>query len=222
MLAVPASVAIPLTGTVVHLLAAKALYWPDGKLLCIADAHFGKAAAYRALGQPVPGGTTAANLARIDAMLSAHDVADLVFLGDFLHARKSLTPSVIDAVAAWRNQHPALNCTLVRGNHDRRAGDPPPVMGIDVVDEPYIKGPFALSHALAAHPKHHVIAGHIHPVFDLRGAARQRLRLPCFISNTAVTVMPSFGDFTGGYEVAPARGDSIFVTDGTGIWLVRI
>lgn len=216
------NVAVCIRGTTVHFLGAKALYWPDGKLLCIADAHFGKAAAYRALGQPVPGGTTAANLARLDALLAVHQVNELVFLGDFLHARKSLTPAVIDAVAAWRNRHPTLNCTLVRGNHDLRAGDPPPAMGIDVVDEPYIKGPFALSHALSAHPTHHVLAGHIHPVYELRGAARQRLRLPCFVSNAAVTVLPSFGDFTGGYGVVRVLGDNIYVTDGTGIWPVRV
>jgi metallophosphoesterase superfamily enzyme len=64
---------LPMTigDTVLWLLADRALYWPERRWLCVADAHFGKAAAFRALGQPVPRGTTANNLARLDAQLHA-------------------------------------------------------------------------------------------------------------------------------------------------------
>lgn len=77
------------------LLADKALYWPEQQLLCIADAHFGKAATYRAMGQPVPAGTTGHNLRRLDALLAAYAVKHLVFLGDFLHAPKAHAPATI-------------------------------------------------------------------------------------------------------------------------------
>lgn len=214
-------VEIRLRGSPVRLLAGKALYFPEHRTLCIADAHFGKAAAYRALGQPVPGGTTATNLARIDALLAAQPVSHLVFLGDLLHARASLTPSIVSSLRGWRCRHPSMTCTLVRGNHDRRAGDPPASLGIDVVDEPFSIGPYALCHAPRTDLAAHVIAGHVHPVFDLLGRARQRLRLPCFVSNDKVTILPSFGDFTGGYNVEAGRDDRIFVTDGAGIWPVN-
>ena len=212
------SIAVGVAGTTLHLLAAKALYWPDARMLCVADAHFGKAAAYRALGQPVPGGTTAANLSRLDTMLEAHDVAKLVFLGDLFHARKSLTDAVIDTMTEWRSRHRALECVLIRGNHDRRAGALPPSLAIETVEEPHYIGPLALCHAPAVHPGHHVLAGHIHPVYELKGVARQRLRLPCFIVDAHATLLPSFGDFTGGYQMAPAGDKGVFVTDGTLIW----
>ena len=211
---------VEIVNTTVDLLAGRALYWPEGKLLCVADAHFGKAAAFRALGQPVPSGTTAANLERLDALLKAREVQHLVFLGDFLHARSSLTSVLEHAITVWRGHYPGLECTLVRGNHDKRAGDPPKSMRINVVDEPYLVGPFALAHHLQPHPTHHVIAGHIHPVFELRGNAHQRLRLPCFIVSEGMTLVPSFGEFTGGYEIDPEEGDRVFVADGEGIWAV--
>ena len=63
--------AVDIAGETLWLLADKALYWPARQALLIADAHFGKAATYRVLGQPVPQGTTARNLQRLDQLL--HD-----------------------------------------------------------------------------------------------------------------------------------------------------
>ena len=202
------------------LLAAKALYWPERQILCVADAHFGKAAAYRALGQPVPQGTTGNNLVRLDALLAAYPARQVVFLGDFFHARSAQTPSIVSALQLWRQRHPQLACTLVRGNHDLRAGDPPASLRFDVVDEPLLLDPFALRHTPTPYAGHHVIAGHVHPVFHLGGKGHQHLRLPCFHAGGEVTVLPSFGDFTGGHPVHGGPGKRIFVTDGSGLWPV--
>ena len=219
------SVSVDVAGTTVQLLAAKALYRPDARMLCIADAHFGKAAAYRALGQPVPGGTTASNLARIDELLGEYDVEKLVFLGDLFHAKQSLTADVVAAMTEWRQRHPVLDCVLVLGNHDRRAGVLPASLRIETVVEPHCVGRFALCHESdavgAAATGLHVLSGHVHPVFELRGNARQSVRLPCFVSNAHATLLPSFGDFTGGFDIVPAQGDRVFVTDGASIWQVR-
>ncbi len=213
-------IAVHIAGCDVLLLADKALYWPEQKMLFIADIHFGKAAAYRALGQPVPHGTTAANLLRLDALLASYSVAQLIFLGDFLHAPKSHAPATLAALHEWRHRHAALACKLVRGNHDLRAGDPPVTLAIEVVNEPYLAGPFALRHTPAVHATHHVIAGHVHPVFQLQGLGRQRLRLPCFHITDTMTLLPSFGEFTGGHEMQATPVSRTYITDGQGIWPV--
>ena len=96
-------------------LADKALYWPKYKSLLIADAHFGKAAAYRALGQPVPKGTTTDNLGRLTALINQYPTQQLIFLGDFLHAPKSHAPATLAAIRAWRMQHIEVQCILIRG-----------------------------------------------------------------------------------------------------------
>ena len=213
-------ISVQVAGCDVLLLADKALYWPQQQLLCIADAHFGKAAAYRALGQPVPHGTTAANLLRLDALLESYAVSELIFLGDFLHAPKSHAPATLAALHEWRHRHAALVCKLVRGNHDLRAGDPPGTLEIEVVTEPYLRAAFALRHTPAVHATHHVIAGHVHPVFQLQGRGRQRLRLPCFYITDQMTLLPSFGEFTGGHAIQQIASSRTFVSDGSGIWPV--
>lgn len=214
--------ALDIAGTRVLLLAAKALYWPERQLMCVADVHFGKAAAYRALGQPVPHGTTADNLARLDGLLAAYPCHRLVFLGDFLHARGARTAATMAMLQTWRQRHPTLVCTLVRGNHDLRAGDPPPELDIGIVDEPLLLGPLALRHIPAVEAGHHVIAGHEHPVFRLVGRGRQQVRLPCFHTTAHMTVLPSFGDFTGGHPVRLGSDSRVVVTDGNGVWPVPV
>jgi uncharacterized protein len=111
--------------------------------------------------------------------------------------------------------------TLIRGNHDKRAGDPPADLGIEVVAEPLLMGPFALQHEPDAHPSHHVLAGHVHPVYRLRGKGRQSLRLPCFQLGPRVSLLPAFGAFTGGYRVEPDANHRILVIGDQEVWFVR-
>lgn len=208
-------------GHALWLLADKALYWPAGQALLIADIHFGKAAAYRALGQPVPSGTTRDNLQRLDALLARHACRQLIFLGDFLHARHARTPATLAALQAWRERHGELEILLIRGNHDRNAGDPPATLNIRVVAEPYLLGPFALQHEPTPHPSHPVLAGHVHPVCLLRGRARQRLRLPCFSLDERLCLLPAFGAFTGGMQVDAAPGRRLYALADGGVWPIQ-
>ncbi len=201
-----------------HLLPAPALYWPAEKTLFIADLHLGKAASYRALGQPVPSGSTQDNLERITQLIAQHQAQHLVFLGDFLHAAAGRTPELLQAVTAWRAHHASIAMTLVRGNHDDRAGDPPADAQIEVVDEPWLLGPFACCHHPQTHPTHFVLAGHDHPVVHLSGPGRDRLRLPCFVNDAQQATLPAFGAFTGGHLVSPRAGQSLHAVGGGRVW----
>ncbi|MGY2216506.1 ligase-associated DNA damage response endonuclease PdeM [Pseudomonas sp. 21615526] len=217
----PAHYPIHLAEEALWLLADKAVYWPARKCLLIADAHFGKASAYRSLGQPVPQGTTTANLQRLDRLLAAFPGAQVIFLGDFLHGPGSHASGTLNALRAWRERHAGVALTLIRGNHDKRAGDPPGDLNIEVVTEPLLMGPFALQHEPDPHASHHVLAGHVHPVYRLRGKGRQSLRLPCFLIGNQVSLLPAFGAFTGGYSVTQEEGGRIFVIGDQEVWPVR-
>ena len=209
-----------LEGEELWLLADRAVYWPARRCLLIADVHFGKASAYRSLGQPVPQGTTTANLERLDRLLSAHASEHVIFLGDFLHGPGSHASGTLSALRAWRERRAGLRMTLIRGNHDKRAGDPPRDLNIEVVAEPLLMGPFALQHEPDAHTSHHVLAGHVHPVYRLRGKGRQSLRLPCFQIGTRLSLLPAFGAFTGGYAVEQDNDRQIFVIGDHDVWPV--
>nr|WP_314563337.1 ligase-associated DNA damage response endonuclease PdeM [uncultured Pseudomonas sp.] len=203
------------------LLAEKAVYWPARQCLLIADAHFGKASAYRSLGQPVPQGTTTENLQRLDRLLSTLPCTQVIFLGDFLHGPGSHASGTLSALRTWRARHSDLPMTLIRGNHDKRAGDPPADLRIEVVAEPLLMGPFALQHEPDAHATNHVLAGHVHPVYRLRGKGRQSLRLPCFQIGTQVSLLPAFGAFTGGFAVEQANDRRIYVIGDQQVWPVH-
>jgi len=211
---------VRLAGEELVLLPEKALYWPREKMLVIADVHFGKAASFRAQGVPVPRGTTSENLAALDALMARHDTVQIVFLGDFLHARAAHAPATLAAMLAWRRGHPALRLLLVRGNHDLRAGDPAAALGIDMADEPYNVAPFSFCHHPDINAPGYVLAGHVHPVYVL-ASRLDTLRLPCFVASSTRMILPSFGAFTGGFPVAPGPGERVFVSSGEAVHSVR-
>lgn len=212
--------AVQVAGELLLLLPEKAVFWPAQKMLIIADIHFGKAASFRALGVPVPRGTTTENLSGLDALIERHGARHVVFLGDFLHARAAHASSTQQAMLAWRRSRLDVRLTLVRGNHDKHAGDPAASLGIELVDEPHMIGPFAFCHHPDLDTGGYALAGHVHPAWVL--ATRfDSLRLPCFVVGTGRMILPSFGSFTGGHVVRREPGDTIFVTSGEAVHSVR-
>ena len=197
-------------GQPLTLLPEKAAFLPATRTLLVADAHIGKAVTFRALGVPVPRGTTSETLAALSALVATWRARRIVFLGDFLHSAKAHAAATLGAVARWRRAHATLGLVLVRGNHDSRAGDPPAYLGIDVVDEPYAHGGFALCHHPRARRGSYVLAGHLHPCIGIGGRGYDHLRLPCFWLGDDVGVLPAFGAFTGMHPIAPEANDRVF------------
>lgn len=211
---------IELAGEQLALLPQKAVLWPRERTLVVADIHFGKAASFRAHGVPVPRGTTTQNLDALDELIEMYEPERIVFLGDFLHARAAHALATQAALLAWRQRRPRLQLTLVRGNHDLRAGDPAARLGIELVDEPFLVGPFAFCHHPGLDTPGYALAGHVHPAF-LLASRFDALRLPCFVVGPRRMVLPSFGAFTGGHLVSPEAGEAIYVSSGEAVHYVR-
>lgn len=202
-------------------LAEQALWWPLARTLFVADVHLGKAATFRARGLPVPTGTTRDNLERLSAVLARTGADRLVVLGDFLHAAEAHTPALLAQLAHWRRARAGLGLTLVRGNHDRHAGELPASLDITVVDEPHVPYagvPLACCHHPQWVPGHTVLAGHVHPAVVLRGRGRDALRLPAFSHEAGLLLLPSFGDFTGAHTLAPAPGRRLYAVGAGQVW----
>ncbi len=215
------SATVTVGGTQLQLLPQRAAFWPAHRMLIVADVHFGKAAAFRAQGVPVPRGTTSDNLRRLTALVAAHGANEILFLGDFMHARAAHATATLDALRQWRVQHPSLKLTLVRGNHDLHAGDPPSDLGIVVTDEPFAIDGLAFCHHPHTRPAAYALAGHLHPVFRL-GRGIDTLRLPCFVVGPRGMILPSFGAFTGGFAIAPQAGERVFVAAEDAVWQVPL
>jgi DNA ligase-associated metallophosphoesterase len=215
---------VGLAGVTARLLARRALWWPAEATLFVADVHLGKAETFRALGVPVPAGPTAGTLRRLGGLLDDCAARRLVVLGDLLHARPAQAPATLEALRAWRRERPAVQCVLVRGNHDERAGDPPAGLGIDLVDAPARLGPFALCHEPVGDRLDdgagYRLAGHLHPAVRLRGRAGDSARLPCFAIGEREAVLPAFGDFTGAWTVPRAGGPRLYAIAGERVFEV--
>ena len=201
---------LTLGGQALMLMPQKCVFLPDSDTLLVADAHIGKAVSFRSLGVPVPAGTTGETLALLSSLVRRLALRRIVFLGDFLHSARSHAPATMAAVAQWRGAHAGLELTLVRGNHDYRAGDPPAHLGIETVDEPLMQGGLALCHHPRPHADGYVLAGHLHPCVNVNGRARDGMRLPCFWFTPKFGVLPAFGAFTGMQAIRTAPGERVF------------
>ena len=206
--------AVEFGGHALWLLPQRAAYLPEHATLLVADAHIGKAVSFRRLGVPVPAGTTGETLGLLDHCLAATGARRLVFLGDLLHSRRALAAGTLAEVQRWRERWPALELTLVRGNHDHHAGDPPAALQVQCVDEPLPLRGLRLCHHPQAIEGATVLAGHRHPCITLGGRAHDRLHLPCFHFAAGLGVLPAFGAFTGMHPVQRAPGDRVFAAAG--------
>jgi DNA ligase-associated metallophosphoesterase len=206
---------IEVAGEPVWLLPERAVYWPHGATLVAADFHWGKAATFRTAGIAIPGGATGDDLARLDAALGRTGARRLVVLGDLFHARAGRIASrTLAELREWRTRRAEIEFLLVRGNHDRHAGDPPADLRINCVNDPAFVPPFVLRHQPLATPDGYTLAGHVHPGVVLAGPARQRERLACFLFGRDVALLPAFGSFTGLGIVEPGPDDRLFVIAG--------
>jgi len=215
------------------LLPQRAMYRRSVRTLYIADPHFGKPASFRAAGIPVPGGTTGRGLARLDSAIDATGAARLVILGDLLHGPAGRTAGLDEQFRAWRAGRSSLEIVLVRGNHDRTAGDPPAAWGVDCVDEPCDDAGVTLCHDLAilgdaggresspGFPRGRAaIGGHVHPAVGVASGDGFRRRLPCFVLGAARGLLPAFGSFTGTHVIRPGRSDRVFAPDDDAVYEV--
>jgi len=213
----PASGMLPVTlgGERVELYAERALHWPRERTLFVADVHLGKAATFRAHGVPLPRGVTATDLARLSQLLACTGAQRIVVLGDFLHARAGRVPALDAALATWRAAHATVAVTLVRGNHDARAGDPPASWNVDCVAAPCALAPFIACHEPTAPSSGYALCGHVHPGVRVSGSGEETARLPCFVLGPRHAVLPAFGRFTGLALVAPTPGVRLVAIAGT-------
>lgn len=185
-----------LAGEHLQLLAARALHWPEQRLLAIADLHLGKDDVFRAAGIAVPSGGTRADLTRLSALLEQTRATRLLVLGDFIHGRTGV-PRWRDEWRALRERHPGVSVEVVLGNHDR--GLNAAAVDIEIIEESLTVGPFRFLHEHQVDDARICVSGHVHPIVrvPMLGAA-----FPVFHLQQGGIVLPAFSAMTGGWQVA--------------------
>ncbi|OYW19656.1 MAG: hypothetical protein B7Z52_03300 [Burkholderiales bacterium 12-64-5] len=208
-------------GAILTLLPERAVWWAAERTVFIADPHFGKAAAFRFAGIPVPETSHDDDLERLSQILTMTGAQRLVILGDFLHAKTGRSEGMFAALRAWREKHAAVEMVLVEGNHDRHAGGLPEELRIACVKGPWALGAFRCRHEPEEDAGAYVLAGHIHPAFRLSDRMGLSVRAPCFYFSARVGILPAFGSFTGMHGVRPVAGERVFLVGGESVIEIR-
>jgi DNA ligase-associated metallophosphoesterase len=198
-----------------YLLGDGGLWWPDQRVLFVADLHLGKEATFRSGGIAIPRGATEATLDRISRMLNRCQVDRLIILGDLFHARSSLASDVQGSLDAFRGRHEGTQLTLVKGNHDASTGALPPRWRIEIIASQSQCAGITLSHypGLPLPSSPICLAGHLHPAMRICDNLGPTGKLPCFYFDhqARCMILPAAGRLTGTAVVHPRRGDRAWV-----------
>jgi uncharacterized protein len=205
---------IEVAGEHLTLHAQRAIHWAAQRTVLVADVHFGKGAVFRRAGIAVPSGDTEDDLARLDALIATFAPLRLVVLGDLVHGAATERSAWVERVRAWRLGHPGVAVELVAGNHDRHFDVAS--LGIEVRPGQVHAPPFVFSHHPGVHTEGYTLAGHVHPGVTVRDGWR-RHRLPAFVFDDDVGMLPAFGTLTGLHEVMPEKGRRIVAVTPAGL-----
>lgn len=195
------------------MLAGRGLYWPSEQILFVADTHFGKDATFRRFGIAVPAGSTEATLRAIDLMIEKSGAIRVVILGDMFHAKSSLSLPTCRSLEAFFARHPAIEFTLIRGNHDAHVGALPSEWPIEIRQPGESIANVILNHEPGdvSQSGSLMLCGHIHPAVQV-GSRTERLgKIPCFWLSKRCLVLPAIGDFTGTHAITPECDDQVWL-----------
>ncbi len=171
-----------------------ALYWPDERLLVVADLHLEKGSSFAARGMLLPPYDTAATLLRLARLIAAYAPRIVVALGDSFHDGEGPTRIAEDDRAALSALQRGRDWIWIAGNHD-----PDPAENIaGAFARSLARGPLAFRHEPAARDGE--IAGHLHPYARVSRRGRTVTRR-CFASDGRRLVMPAFGAYAGGLNI---------------------
>ena len=175
---------------------AGAIYWPDEKLLVIADLHLEKGSAFAARGVLLPPYDTASTLARLGGLVERYAPHLVIALGDSFHDGDGASRMADVNRIALKALQRGRDWVWMAGNHDP---DPADGIGGRFADALAL-GPLTFRHEPSAAASEGEIAGHLHPLARVarRGRAVSRR---CFASDGRRLVMPAFGAYAGGLNV---------------------
>lgn len=191
------SVAFSFAGEMLEPLACGGLWWPAERTLFVADLHLEKASHFAMRGWLLPPHATADTLAALIDAVERTGAQRLVCLGDSFHDAQGperLLPQARHALGLMVHQ---LDWWWITGNHD---DDAAAQLGGQVMDEARL-GPLTLRHQADPADPAPELSGHFHPKYVLRQHGRHISRR-CFAASPTKLILPAFGAFTGGLNIA--------------------
>ncbi len=175
-----------------------ALYWPQRQLVVVSDLHLEKGSYYAKQGNPLPLYDTLDTLLRLKQIIELFKPKSVITLGDNIHdyhavsrmneTTKDLLGCITQDVKEW---------IWIMGNHDQNAM--PDFKG-NVQCYPCLDlGNITFSHDFLENSLFQIV-GHYHPKLRVKNISGK-----CFLLNKNKIIMPSFGSYTGGFNIESER-----------------
>lgn len=185
-----------LAGATLEALPSGALWWPEARLLAVADLHLGRSERLARRGGPLlPPYEALDTLDRLAAELEARAPATVLCLGDSFDDAAAADGLPTPAAARLEALTAGRRWIWIAGNHD-----PGPTGRSGAHAAEWQEGPLVFRHEARAGAQGEV-SGHWHPKLRVAGLAR-----PCFVIDAARVILPAFGSYTGGLalQASPA------------------
>ena len=197
-------------GAELGLLADRALWWPERRLLCVADLHLGKSSRVaRRSGTLLPPYETRETLARLADLVRAADPAMVVCLGDSFDDLEAINEIGQKDLATLSLLASGRKWIWISGNHDPDPGSMDAMQelgGVCVAEtERFRIGSLTFRH-VADSGQAGEISAHYHPKCRVSRRGRSISRA-CFLVDSKRIILPAFGHYTGGLDCreAPLR-----------------
>jgi uncharacterized protein len=193
---------VHLAGERLMLDPAGAVFWPAAGLLAVSDLHLEKGSSFARHGMLLPPWDTKTTLDRLATLLRHWNPRIVLAVGDSFHDCTASARLPLGEAARLRAMTVEHRFVWVQGNHDP---EPPDGLGGEWVNS-FAAGPLVFRHQAQPRTEPGEICGHYHPkaTIPARGSDVSR---PCFVVDGRRLILPAFGAYTGGLDVAdPAIG----------------
>lgn len=206
---------LSIRGQTCHLLAERAVFWEEQKMLILADLHLGKQAVFQKAGIPIPQTMMDDDLTELGKLIERWQPKSCIIVGDLIHAKGGLSATVREQFSQWLQ---SINCDVhvVLGNHDRALlKESPSEWKITLHRDTLMVKPFLFTHIPQRHPEYFVWAGHLHPTIALANEY-DRVVLRCFQVFNDLAIVPAFASFVGGALVQQSNDCKVYaIAEGT-------
>ena len=182
---------------------AGVLYWPEQRLLCVADLHLEKGSSFARRGVLLPPYDTRATLQALHALMARYAPRVVIALGDSFHDGEGATRMAAPDRDLLTQLQQGREWIWIAGNHDP---DPAPRIG-GTFAQALALGPIEFRHEPSG--SFGEIAGHLHPSARIAWRGHAIVRR-CFAADGNRIVMPAFGAYTGGLNVLDYAFANIF------------
>lgn len=192
-----------------------AMWWPDERMLVVADLHFEKGSSFASRrGVLLPPYDTRETLSRLEALCGFYGPRTVIALGDSFHDLGAAGRLGEDEFSRIRTLTAGRDWYWIEGNHDPK---PPENLGGWCVAT-LACGPLSFRHLPQPGNQPGEVAGHLHPAARVTVRGR-RLRRRCFVTDGSRLILPSFGAYTGGLDVRD-RAFAGLLAPGFHAWMI--